>query len=259
MSNDEDAQLLNAAVREAAVLALDWFNRRPEGWQKPDGTGAVSEADLAIDTFLRERLTTARPEYAWLSEESEPSPDRLERRRVWIVDPIDGTSSFLRGEDCFTVSAALTEDGVPLMTAIAAPALGELYFAEKGAGATLNGGAVSSVARRQTLDGAVLLARDSLVDTLAPATAGPFSGSIVHRVCMSALGRVDGALTSADMMEWDVCGANLFAAELGLKVTDFSGQAFAYNKPTPDAPGLICGSEGLVAEIIKKLSADLDA
>lgn len=256
MSDRDDAKLLTAAVEEAAVLALAWFKRRPEGWQKSDGSGPVSEADLAIDQLLRERLTTARPDYAWLSEESKASSNRLECHRVWIVDPIDGTSSFLRGEGSFTVSAALVEDGTPLLSAIAAPALGEIYFAEKGAGATLDGISIDPVERCQTLDGAVLMGREGLVESLAPATVGPFSGSIVHRVCMAALGRVDGALTTTFMMEWDVCGAHLFAEELGLKVTDWSGAGFTYNKPNPDAQGLICGSEALVAEIIDRVSAD---
>jgi len=253
MSNDHDLALLSTAIKEAAVLAMDWFGRRPEGWQKSDGSGPVSDADLAIDALLRDRLTTAKPEYAWLSEESEASPDRQERRRVWVVDPIDGTSAFLRGDDSFTVSVALIEDGIPILTALAAPALGELYMAERGGGATLNGEAVLPIQRRDTLDGAVLLARESLIDALVPATAGPFSGSIVHRVCMAALGRVDGALTTTPLMEWDVCGAHLFGEELGLTVVDATGAAFTYNKPDPIAPGIVCGSDALVAEIMEKL------
>jgi len=189
-------------------------------------------------------------------EESAPSPDRLERRRVWVVDPIDGTSAFLKGEEEFTVSAALLEDGAPLLAALAAPAIGEIYCAERGGGATLDGTEISPIERQQTLEGATLLGQQALIDELSPAKAGPFSGSIVHQMCMSALGRVDGTVSKTPMMEWDICGAHLFAQELGLTVTDASGSSITYNKPIPDTPGLICGAASLVSEILERFHAD---
>lgn len=253
MTTTRDVEILRAAIVDASALALDWFNRRPKGRQKADGS-AVSDADLAVDALLQDRLRSARPDYGWLSEESGSSPDRLDCARVWLVDPIDGTSAFLSGSDTFTVSAALVENGVPIAAALAAPALGEVYIAQRGAGASVNGELQTPPDRRQTLDGAVLLGGSSVVEGLHGATAGPFSGSIVHRICMAALGRVDGALSTTALHEWDLCGAHLFAEELGLTITDASGQDLTYNKPDPVAPGAICGSARLVAEILTGLS-----
>ena len=93
----EDLALLVAAAQAAGPVALGYFRARPASWDKPDGAGPVSEADLAVDALLRERLLSARPDYGWLSEETEDDPARLSRATVFVVDPIDGTRAFSRG------------------------------------------------------------------------------------------------------------------------------------------------------------------
>ncbi|MBC8012798.1 MAG: 3'(2'),5'-bisphosphate nucleotidase CysQ, partial [Methyloceanibacter sp.] len=112
-SLDEDYALLKVAARDAGELALTYFRQQILVNRKPDGS-EVSEADLAVDTALKLDLLTTRPDYGWLSEETEDDPERLKRRRVWVVDPIDGTNAFLRHLPEWTVSAALVEDGVPV-------------------------------------------------------------------------------------------------------------------------------------------------
>lgn len=95
-SFEEDLILITDAAREAGRIAIKYFRRDPEVWWK-DGKSPVSEADLAVDRFLRERLLAARPSYGWLSEETAASPERLSAERVFIVDPIDGTRAFIDG------------------------------------------------------------------------------------------------------------------------------------------------------------------
>ena len=103
---------LEAAVREAGALAASTFQTALKSWTK-DGGSPVSEADIAVDNFLRERLTRLAPDYGWLSEESEDDPARLDAPRVWIVDPIDGTRAYLAGRTDWSISVALVEDGRP--------------------------------------------------------------------------------------------------------------------------------------------------
>ena len=91
-----DLALIRNAARQAGLIALGFFNQSPEVWMK-GGTSPVSEADYAVDRFLREALTAARPDYGWLSEETADSSERLGLRRTFVVDPIDGTRAFLDG------------------------------------------------------------------------------------------------------------------------------------------------------------------
>lgn len=254
MTLEDDAELLNSAVADASQLALDWFRKRPKGREKTDGSGPVSDADLAIDAMLRERLTKARPDYGWLSEESPPSPDRLNKSRIWLVDPIDGTSMFLSGGNTFTVSAALVQDGSPVLAAMAAPALGELYCATRHGGATLNGVPVAAPSCRETLQDATLVGQPKVIAQLDGARTAPFSGSIVHRICTAALGRADGALSTSGLQEWDVCAAHLFAQELGLEVTDAHGKTLSYNRRDTHVDGIVAAPSPIASAILDQLS-----
>ena len=132
-----DAALLADTVREAGALALSLFRTELKNWIK-GASSPVSEADIAVNDLLEQRLRSATPDYGWLSEESVDDEERLEKRRVWIVDPIDGTRAYLAGREDWCVSVALVENAAPLLAAVFAPASGEFFFASRGQGATLN-------------------------------------------------------------------------------------------------------------------------
>ena len=106
-------------------------------WSKPDGS-EVTEADLAIDALLKDRLQAARPSYGWLSEETPDGAARLAHDRIWIVDPIDGTRAFINSRDEWCVAAALIERGRPVVAAVYRPMVEEFYTAIAGRGAFLN-------------------------------------------------------------------------------------------------------------------------
>jgi len=133
-----DLGLIREAAREAGRIALGFFKQSPEVWLK-DGTSPVSEADYAVDRFLRETLTAARPAYGWLSEETADSAGRLAATRTFVVDPIDGTRAFLDGRSTWCVSVAVVENGHPLTGVLDCPATGEIFSATAGKGATKDG------------------------------------------------------------------------------------------------------------------------
>ena len=139
----QQGEQLAAAVREAGALALSTFQKPLKSWTKGKSS-PVTEADIAVDLLLRERLTADAPHYAWLSEESVDDPVRLAARVVWIVDPIDGTRAYIAGIPEWTVAAALVEDGRPIVGCVYAPAAEEFFFAIAGKGATLNGAAIAT-------------------------------------------------------------------------------------------------------------------
>jgi fructose-1,6-bisphosphatase/inositol monophosphatase family enzyme len=132
-----DAVLLVDTVRDAGALALSLFRTELKNWTK-GASSPVSEADIAVNDLLEGRLRSATPAYGWLSEESADDETRLSKYRVWIVDPIDGTRGYLAGREDWCVSAALVEDGSPLLAAVFAPASDEFFLAARAHGAALN-------------------------------------------------------------------------------------------------------------------------
>ena len=136
-----DLALIEQAARDAGVIARHYFGGDYKRWDKGKGQ-PVTEADLAIDKFLRETLTEARPGYGWMSEESEDEPSRREAERVFIVDPIDGTTAFLKGRPWFTIAIAVVRDGRPEHGVVYNPITEECFAAARGQGATLNGAAI---------------------------------------------------------------------------------------------------------------------
>ncbi len=130
----EDVAIAAAAAIEAGRAVLRSFGGQMEVRHKaPDQP--LTASDLEADRILRERLLGARPEYGWLSEETADDPERLRRERLWIVDPIDGTRSFIAGRREFGISIGLAEQGSAVLGVILNPATGELYATWRGGGA----------------------------------------------------------------------------------------------------------------------------
>ena len=128
-----DSALLVATVREAGALAHSLFRTELKNWTK-GASSPVSEADIAVNDLLEQRLRQATPDYGWLSEESADDELRLGKSMVWIVDPIDGTRGYLAGREDWCVSVALVEDAAPILAAVFAPASDEFFFAARGQG-----------------------------------------------------------------------------------------------------------------------------
>ena len=227
-----DARLLQATVREAGSLALSLFGTELKNWIK--GTSSpVSEADIAVNDLLEARLRSATSDYGWLSEESADDADRLSRRRVWIVDPIDGTRSYLAGKPDWCVSVALVEDAAPVIAAVFAAASDEFFFALRGEGATLNGLAVQATGGTD-VDFARMAGPKPLVERLKASTGDisihPRIGSLALRLCRVADGRLDAAFAGGQSRDWDLAAANLIVQEANGRMTTLSGDPILFNR-----------------------------
>ena len=132
-----DLELLETAAREAGEIARRYWREDPQVWDK-GGDDPVSEADFAVDKHLHQRLLGARPDYGWVSEETEDNPERLSAERVFIVDPIDGTRSFVAGEQTWAHSLAVAVNGQVVAACVYLPVREKMYLAALGEGATLN-------------------------------------------------------------------------------------------------------------------------
>ncbi len=163
-----DLPLLESAARQAGAIALRYFRRDPQVWDKGGDQGPVTEADLAVNDYLKGALRAARPDYGWLSEESPDDPQRLNCARVFIVDPIDGTRAFISGEDNFAISIAVAERGQIIAGAVYLPAKNRLYTAELGGVALRDGKAISASSRAELTGSHVLATRINMMPEFWP-------------------------------------------------------------------------------------------
>jgi myo-inositol-1(or 4)-monophosphatase len=247
----ELGEALCAVVAEAAALAHARFRTDFDAWEKSPGN-PVSEVDLAVDALLRERLAALLPDAGWLSEETADSPDRLARRHVWVVDPIDGTRDYVRGRRGWAVSVALVEDGRPVLGVLDAPARSERWFAALGEAATRNGEPIR-VVPREVLAGA-RVPSDALPKADRDLVTVPKPNSIALRIAMVAAGEADLVATTRWGNEWDIAAAALIAAEAGALVTDAHGAPLAFNQREPRAFGVLACAPGIHAAAVARLA-----
>ena len=227
-----DSRLLKDTVREAGSLALSLFRTELKNWTK-GASSPVSEADIAVNRLLEDRLRSAAPEYGWLSEESADDDQRLQRRRVWIVDPIDGTRGYLAGREDWCISVALVEDAAPLLGAVFAPVSDEFFFAARGQGATRNDVRLQATAGIE-MDFSRVAGPKPLVERLN-LTSGdivlhPRIASLALRLCRVAQGSLDAAFAGGQSHDWDLAAANLIVQEANGIMTALSGDAILYNR-----------------------------
>lgn len=229
------AKPLAAAVREAGALALSLFGTSLKQWTK-GASSPVSEADIAVDKLLRERLTAIDPGIAWLSEESIDDPIRLDARLVWIVDPIDGTRGYIAGMPDWAVSAALVEDGRPVVACLFAPVTSEFFMAVAGQGATRNDNPIRATAGGELTDIRVAGPKNFLerVSKIAPAfTVIPRVHSLALRLARVADGSIDAAVAGGNSHDWDLAAADLLVHEAGGTLTPLGGGFLTYNRAVP--------------------------
>jgi len=226
---------VETAVREAGALAARTFQTSLKSWSKHGGS-PVSEADIAVDNFLRERLKQVAPDCGWLSEETEDDLARLHAPRMWIVDPIDGTRAYLAGRTDWSISVALVENGRPVIAAIFAPMENALYFAAAGEGTALNGIAVTANAGAD-FDGTRAAGPKPMLERLAKHAPSlvlePKVFSLALRLARVAAGTLDLAFASANSHDWDLAAADLLVHEAGGALTTFAGQQLIYNRADP--------------------------
>jgi len=244
-----DLALLVEAAQEAGRIALGYFGRDPKVWIK-GANSPVTEADLAANHALHATLTAARPDYGWLSEESADTPDRLSRRRLFVVDPIDGTRGFIDGNPDWCVSVALVEDGAPVAAVLFVPAREELFEAAAGEGARLNGEPIR-VSDREALEGARIAGPARHLRAMAAHGMDPnerrFTPSLAYRFALVACGRVDVATARPGAYDWDLAAVDLLVQEAGGTLRDLEGAPLRFNGAAPRHPALIASTPGLAS------------
>ncbi len=246
-------------VREAGRIALARWpgaGYALESWDKNPGE-PVSEADLAVDVFLRRELGMLLPSAAWLSEETSDDKIRTKSDLIWLVDPIDGTRDFVRGRTGWSISVALVSSGKPLIGMLAAPAREEEWFSTAGQGATLNGSTLKASTRTEFAGARV--PTDQLPSADSDLVAVDKPNSIALRIAMVADDQADLLATLRWGYEWDIAAATLIAREAGAQVSDAFGKPLAYNKHDPRDFGVLVSSPGIHAQAVERLAERAEA
>lgn len=233
-SDLDDQKLIEEAALKAGEIALKYFGKDPEIWYKGVTRSPVSEADLQIDEFLKTTLLAARPDYGWLSEETEDNSERLTAEKVFVVDPIDGTRAFIAGTDEWCVSIGIVENGKPINGVLNAPVRGKIYSASLGNGACINGKTVGNLLEEQI---------ENPVSVIVPQEVRKFVSedyiqsikqvdglrSLALRIAGLVDNYADGIFVRKNSRDWDMIAAHLIVSEAGFKLVDVNLEDVVYN------------------------------
>lgn len=241
---------VSAIAREAGKIAAARSGGEFKRWEKVPGH-PVCDIDLEVDSFLRERLGKLDPQAGWLSEETLDDTDRIERSRIWVVDPIDGTRDYLRGRPGWAVSVALVEERAPIIGVLDAPARGEHWTAERDRGAWRNGETIKVSGRSEFAGARVPADRLATVDSDLVTVGKP--NSIALRIAMVAAGEADLVATLRWGFEWDVAAAALIAAEAGACITGALGQPLTFNSFYGSSFGVLAATPAIHADAVERL------
>jgi myo-inositol-1(or 4)-monophosphatase len=253
-----DLALLTDAAREAGRIAMRYWRKNPQVWDKGGEHGPVTEADLAVNDMLKARLLAARPDYGWLSEETPDNADRLAVDTLFIIDPIDGTRAFVAGEETWAHSLAVAHKGRVTAGVVYLPAIDRIYVASE-TSAPLRDGEVIRASGRDRLEGAnILTTKANMVPEKwpggVPEITRSFRASLAYRMCLAAEGRFDGMLTLRDAWEWDIAAGSLIAERAGAVVTDRMGRTLRFNSPGAMAEGVLALPPTPHAEALARLN-----
>ena len=257
---ETDLALLVDAARRAGDIAKQFFQNDPDVTDKPDGAGPVTEADLAVNTMLETTLQRARPDYGWLSEETEDTAARLSCLRQFVVDPIDGTRAFISGSNDWAHALAIVENGAVTAGAVFLPMHDLMFSATKGGGAFVNGRPIT-VSNNAPEEATILAAKPNFdpkfwKDRTVPKINRAFRSSLAYRLCLVAQGQFDGMITLRPSWEWDIAAGALIIHEAGGKVSDQYGAPLVFNNPHPQVPGVLAAGPQLYSHLAAHLEPD---
>jgi len=257
-SLDEDLALLSEMAKQAGQIALRFFGRDPKVWMKNGDKSPVSEADFAVDAYLKQTLLQARPDYGWLSEESADDRGAHSHRRTFIIDPIDGTRGFLDGRAQWCISVAIIEGGRPICGVLECPAVQEHYSVHLGERAKLNAVPLSAPIHSKNrpkirISCSVTKARLWPQDLQDQLEFVPSIPSLAYRLALVAAGDLDVVVVRPNSHDWDIAAADIILRQSGIVLTNTQGQPVSYGNAPFRHDMLLAGHESHKQEIIPYL------
>ena len=255
--NGNDLDLVREAVREAGDYALSVRQEATKtAWNKGKND-PVTEADIAVNDMLENKLMTARPEYGWLSEETVDEPSNRDKERTWVVDPIDGTRAYMRDDDPYwCVGVSLVQANRAVLSAVYAPSLNKFYEAGITLGAKVNGSNLL-ISSNEVPKGLEIMIGAKLLDRMAienATTVSPKPCAMLLRLALIADGTYDGVVVLASKSDWDIAAGSLIVAEAGGRATTHNNEEFDFNTAEPKQKSIVAASKPLHNLLIDKIS-----
>jgi myo-inositol-1(or 4)-monophosphatase len=255
MPSNSYAQILERihAALEASRIVFARFTPGAIDTEYKTGRDPVTEADRALDAVLRKELL--REGEGWLSEESVDDPVRLQRSRVWVVDPLDGTREFVMGIPEFCASIGFVENGRPVAGGIYNPATEETFLGSIESGVTYNG-KPSRPSQRKSLTGALVLASRSEVKRgeWKPFENAAFKirpmGSVAYKLALVSAGLADATFTLTPKNEWDVAAGAALVVSAGGFVSTLENTSLTANRRDPLLSGLLASGPFLKDQML---------
>ena len=257
---DRELQVaVSAAISAGRAIRKIYDQKSFSVEQKADDKGPLTEADLAANTILIDAISAAFPDDHILSEETKDDLVRLNKSRVWIIDPLDGTREFTLGVPEFVVSVGFTVDGAARVGVLYQPVTEDLIAGVVGLGTTLNGEPVSVTDHKELKGGRFLVSRseyekgwfDDYKDT---AILRPM-GSVAYKLGLVAAGKAEATFTPKPRNEWDLCGGVACILAAGGQATNGKGEPYRFNEADPLNIG-VCGTNGSIHSTILRLIQD---
>ena len=255
---NEELISAKVAARNAGKILMKYYESSDKEIKMKGANNPVTVADQEADKYLFNFLTNEFPEYGWLSEETLDTQERLEKNRVWVVDPLDGTKEFIEGVPHFSISIGMVSSGKSVVGVIYNPAKNELFSAYKGGGSMLNEEPIYCLSDNSLRT--IMVSRSEIKRGMWKNYEEKFSeiipiGSVAYKLGLIAAGKATFFATLQPKNEWDVCAGDCILSEAGGSLIDLYGKNRSYNLiDTRIRPGLIAGYSDHLKEVLETIN-----
>ena len=232
---NEELITAKVAARNAGKILIKHLNVDDKNIEYKSEDSPVTIADHETDRYLFDFIGGEFPHDGWLSEETVDTEERLEKKRTWIVDPLDGTKEYIKKLPEFSISIALVQNNIPVVGVIYNPISEEMFYAERNKGAFLNGMKIKISDKQDIKNASLIVSRSEYGNNLWNNYKSSFSsiksiGSIAYKLGLAAANVYDITATVAPKNEWDICAGDCIVREAGGTMKTINGENIDYNQ-----------------------------
>jgi myo-inositol-1(or 4)-monophosphatase len=255
---NEELISAKVAARNAGKILMKYYQSDNKQIKMKSLDSPVTIADNEADQYLSNFLMGEFPNDGWLSEETVDTKERLNRNRVWIVDPLDGTKEFIEGIPHFSVSIGFVYESEPVVGVIYNPATDQMFSCQKGKGVYLNGKKVISSRKNQLIDSTITVSRSELKRNEWEPFKNKFKsinpvGSVAYKLALVSSGEYDIFATIAPKNEWDICAGDCLVSEAGGVFKTINDKKIIYNQKKTLVTDTIIATNSVLFEDVSDL------